>query len=118
MHLLYSLAVGLEQIHKAHEYHGDLHDGNVLVERLGIGFEVRLVDFYHWGPATRPRMQDDVIDAIRLLYDAVGGAPWYPKQPPEIKAICRGLRRDLISRQFPTARHLREYLETFIWSEP
>ncbi len=117
LHLLYALVLGIEEIHKAKEYHGDIHDGNVLVERMGIGFEVRLVDFYHWGPPSRPRMQEDVIDAVRILYDTVGGPQWYARQPPEIKAICRGLRHDLIRRRFPTARHLREHLESFTWED-
>jgi hypothetical protein len=62
------------------------------------------------------RLRDDVADIIRLLYDAVGGQKHYAKQPPEIKTICKGLRRDLIGREFPTASHLREYLESFDWS--
>jgi hypothetical protein len=115
LHLLYALAYGLEQIHQAREYHGDLHDGNVLVERRGIGFDVKLVDFYHWGEPKWTTMREDVIQLIRLLYDAVGGCERYASQPPEIKAICRGLRRDLILKRFPTTRHLREHLETFTW---
>ncbi|MHC4416538.1 MAG: protein kinase domain-containing protein [Planctomycetota bacterium] len=115
LHLTYALARGLEEIHKVREYHGDLHDGNVLVSRQGIGFDVKLVDFYHWGAPTAGHFRDDVADLIRLLYDAVGGQRWYGSQPPEIRAICRGLRRDLIRRAFPSARHLREYLESFSW---
>ncbi len=116
LHLVYALAHGLEEIHKVKEYHGDLHDANVLVNRQGLLFDVKLVDFYHWGAPTAGHMRDDVSDLVRLLYDAVGGKKRYGSQPPEIKRICRGLRRDLIQRAFPTARHLREYLETFSWS--
>ncbi len=115
LHLTYALAQGLEEIHKVREYHGDLSDTNVLVTRSGIFFDVKIVDFYHWGAPAAAHIRDDVVDLIRLLYDAVGGARWYASQPREIKAICRGLRRDLIHRTFPTARHLREYLETFSW---
>lgn len=116
LHLTYALARGLEQIHKVREYHGDLHDGNVLVGKAGIFYDVKLVDFFHWGSPTPAHIREDVIDLVRLLYDAVGGRKRYASQPPEIKAICRGLRRDLIGRDFPTARHLREYLEVFTWS--
>jgi hypothetical protein len=97
------------------EYHGDLHDTNVLVSRVGILFDVRVVDFYHWGAPTAAHRFDDVADLIRLLYDAVGGRRRYASQPPVIKNICRGLRKDLIRRSFPTARHLREHLESFSW---
>jgi len=116
LHLIYALARGVEEIHKVHEYHGDLHDSNVLIKRQGIFFDVKIVDFFHWGRPTAAHLRDDVADLVRLLYDAVGGARWYPTQPPEIKSVCRGLRRDLIRRVFPTARHLREHLENFSWT--
>jgi tRNA A-37 threonylcarbamoyl transferase component Bud32 len=115
LHLLYALSTGLEAIHKAREYHGDLHEDNVLVRREGIFFDLKVVDFYHWGAPTAAHLRDDVADAIRLFYDAIGGQRRYANHLPEVKAICRGLRRDLIGRAFPTARHLREYLESFSW---
>lgn len=114
-HLLYALTAGLEQIHRVKEYHGDLHDDNILVQRRGIGFEVKLVNFYHWGPASRENRREDIINAIRLFYDAIGGRRRYRAQSPEVRAICCGLRRDLITRKFPTVTHLREYLESFDW---
>lgn len=115
LHLIHPLARGLEQIHKARQYHGDLHDSNVLVNRRGIFFDLKLVDFFHHGRPTRAHMQNDVIDVVHLLHLAVGGREAYAGQPPAIKAICRGLRRDLILKAFPTARRLREHLEEFLW---
>jgi serine/threonine protein kinase len=115
LHLTYALVRGLEEIHRRKEYHGDLHEGNVLVSREGLFFNVKLVDFYHLGRPTAAHRREDVADLIRILYDAVGGAKRYGSQPPEIKAICRGLRRDIIGRVFPTATHLREHFETFDW---
>ncbi|MHC4137751.1 MAG: protein kinase domain-containing protein [Planctomycetota bacterium] len=115
LHLLHVLTRGVGQIHHLGEYHGDIHDRNVLVERKGIRFEVKLLDFYHWGRSDRAKMKDDVIQLVRLLYDAVGGRRRYATQPPEIKAICCGLRHDLIRRRFPTADHLRGHLESFSW---
>jgi len=115
MHLLHTLADGIEEIHAAGEYHGDLHAANVLVRRRGVFFDVKIVDFYNWGRPTKAHFQDDVIALVRLLYDMVGGAGRYPSQPAEIKAICRGLRRNLILQSFPGAAALREFLETFVW---
>ncbi|MDX1388676.1 MAG: protein kinase [Acidobacteriota bacterium] len=115
--LLHGLASGLEQIHLRKEYHGDVHDRNVLVNRQGIGFELKLLDFYEWGRPDRQKIREDVIQLVRILYDAVGGRKRYATQPPEIKAICCGLRQDLITRRFPTASHLRTHLETFSWGE-
>jgi tRNA A-37 threonylcarbamoyl transferase component Bud32 len=116
LHLLYAMAIGLEQIHSLREYHGDIHEGNVLMRRQGVFFDVKLVDFYHWGAATAGHLRDDVANLIRILYDAVGGRQRYARQPQQIKDICCGLRRDLISRKFPRAGRLREHLETFIWT--
>ena len=65
------------------EYHGDLHDANVLVKRRGIFFDVKILDFYHWGSPTAAHIRDDVADLVRILYDAVGGKSRYASQPPE-----------------------------------
>lgn len=116
LHLLHALARGVEQLHRLREYHGDIHDENVLVERRGIDFDVKLVDLYHWGATSAAALREDVIQLIRILYDMVGGAKHYAAQPPEIKRICCGLQRNLISRRFPTAKHLREHLESFDWT--
>lgn len=94
------------------EYHGDIHARNVLVKREGIVFDVKLVDFYHWGAPSARHIREDVIQLIQLLHEVVGGRERYLAQPRMVKEICRGLRRDLIGRRFPSARHLREYLET------
>lgn len=115
LHLAYALALGLEQIHAAKLYHGDLHDGNILLERQGIFIRPRIVDFFHRGATRRAHIQNDVVDVTRLLYDAVGGRAGYEHQPPYIKNICCGLRSDLVRRRFPTATHLRRHLEHFPW---
>lgn len=115
LHLIHSLAQGVEEIHLRREYHGDLHDENVLVHRRGLFFDLKVLDFYQWGRPTAAHLRDDVADMVRLLYDAIGGQRHYAKQPPALKAVCKGLRRDLIGREFPTASHLRDYLESFAW---
>ena len=115
LHLTHTLARGLEEIHERRAYHGDLHDGNVMVLRRGIFFSVKVLDFFHRGRFSRANVEDDVVDLTRLLYDSVGGRVAYAKQPEAVKAICRGLRRDLILERFPTAAHLRRHLESFDW---
>jgi len=117
LHLLYPLVVGLERIHDLREYHSDIHSDNVIVRRRGIFFDVKLVDFYNYGPPTAAKIREDVIQTVRLLYDALGGRKYYAGLPPEIKAICCGLRRDLIAHKFPTAGRLRAHLDSFAWQE-
>ncbi len=115
MHLLYSLAEGVEEIHRMREYHGDLHSENIIVRRRGIGFQVKLVDMYHWGRPTSEHFKDDVCALVRCFYDAVGGAARYAKQTPEVKYICCGLKRSLITKKFRSVTALREHLERFRW---
>ncbi len=117
LHVLSALATGMEAIHKANEYHGDLHAKNVILKRRGIGFEVRLIDMFHWGAPSPANIREDVIDLVHMLYWMVGGRKWYAYQRDEIKAICCGLKRSRITRKFRTAGELREYLESMPWTD-
>jgi hypothetical protein len=116
LHLVHAITVGVEQIHNMGEFHGDLHDRNVIVRRHGLGFAVKLLDFYDWGGPRRQKRAHDVVDLVRLLYDATGGRTRYPRLPSEIKGICLGLRSDLVRRKFPNATRLRTHLESLDWS--
>jgi len=116
LHLLHALARGIESIHHLREYHGDLHDENIIIRRYGLSFDLKLVDMFHWGKATAENIHDDVCDLIRLFYDAVGGARHYARLPQEAKELCCGLKRSLILRKFRNAGQLRHYLETMSWA--
>ena len=115
VHLLHALASGIECIHSMGEYHGDLHDENIIVQRTGLGFDLKLIDLFHWGAPSSANIRNDVIMLIQLFYQILGGQKHYAKQPPEIKAICCGLKHSLIARKFRTAGQLRDYLETMEW---
>ncbi len=113
--ILHALASGLEQIHARREYHGDLHASNVLVRRIGVSFDVKVVDLFNWGRPSAANIREDVINCIRLFYDMLGGQRWYAAQRREIKGIICGLKHGLIGKRFPTAMHLRRYLDEFEW---
>jgi serine/threonine protein kinase len=115
LHLLHVLAAGVEEIHHAHEYHGDLHDDNIIVKRKGLSFITKVVDMYNWGAPDAKNIRDDVCDLLRIFYDALGGPRFYHKHPKEIKEICCGLKRSLIIKKFRTAGHIRQYLENMAW---
>jgi tRNA A-37 threonylcarbamoyl transferase component Bud32 len=115
LHFLHALASGIGSIHHLREYHGDLHMDNVIVRRYGLGFEIKLVDMFHWAAPKKENIQEDVCDLIRIFYDAMGGAKHYANHPAEIKKICCGLKRSLILKKFKTANHIKEYLETIQW---
>jgi len=117
IHLLHSLTRGIESIHAAKEYHGDLHLQNIIVQRFGLGFELKVLDMFHWGAASRENYQHDICDLIRVFYDVLGGAKTYSRQPQEVKAICCGLKRSLITKKFRNASQLRNHIETMEWSK-
>lgn len=116
VHLLYALASGIECIHSSGEYHGDLHPENIIVKRIGLSFDLKLLDMFYWGTPSAENIREDVVDLIRIFYDSLGGQKYYSKQPPEVKAICCGLKRSLVLKKFNTAGKLRRYLEAMHWS--
>ncbi len=115
MHLLRALAAGLAEIHERREYHGDLHTGNILVNRRGVHFDARFVDLYDWGRPTKAHIQSDVLNLIRVFHETVGGARHYAAQPPEVKHIIAGLKNTILAKRFPDAWALVRHLDTFEW---
>ena len=114
-HLLYALAKGMEQIHHAREYHGDLHTDNIIINRYGLGFDLKVIDFYHWKDSIRENIAYDIVNMIRVFYEVLGGARHYARLPDNIKWICCGLKKSLILKKFPTTAKLREHLESMEW---
>jgi len=117
LHLLHTLADALEPIHSRGAYHGDLHAENVLLRRLGIRFEIRLIDMQLLAQRKRWSIEDDVWDVIKIFYDALGGRRHYRQHPAEVKQICRGMKRSLIAERFRNAGALKSYLERFEWQD-
>ena len=117
-HVLYALTCGLEQIHATRQYHGDVHTENVLIEPHGVRFELKLIDFYDWGRPSDTKCREDIVDAIGVFYECLGGRRLYAGQCAEVKQICAGLKAGLILQRFPTITSLRHHLESFAWTPP
>ena len=115
LHVLYALATGMECIHAIGEYHGDLHTDNIILQRYGLGFDMKLVDLFQSDTSKRVSIQNDTVDMIHIFHEILGGAKHYAKQPPAVKAICNGLKRTLILKKFRSASQLRRYIETMQW---
>lgn len=111
LHLLYALVKGVESIHALREYHGDLHTGNVIVAKFGIDFELKFLDMFPRGRASKENMMIDLLDCIKICYAAIGGASVYQQSSPHIKYICSGLRASIIYKKFKSAHDLRAYIE-------
>lgn len=118
LHLLHALSTAIAGIHRLYDYHGDLHSGNIMVRRVGLGFQVKLLDFFHWGSPNNTHIRDDVVDVIRIFYDAIGGKARYAKHPQEIKGIILGLKKSLILKKFRTIGDLIAHLEGLSWDPP
>ncbi len=115
LHLLYALTLGIEQIHGLNEYHGDLHSGNIIVNKYGLKFDLKLMDLYLQTDSKRESQKDDLLGLVHILYEALGGRKYYVKQPEAIKYICCGLKSTLILKKFRTVGQLRLHIENMNW---
>jgi tRNA A-37 threonylcarbamoyl transferase component Bud32 len=115
MHVLYVLAKGIAPIHARGEYHGDIHDDNIMIRRQGIGFEVKLLDFFDLGRPTRDKVHKDVLNLVQVFHSLVGGRKHYGRQPKVVKDIVRGLKDSLILARFQSAGDIQRHLETLNW---
>ena len=115
LHLLYALTRGVEQIHGLNEYHGDLHSGNVIINKYGLEFDLKLMDLFLQTDSKRERQNDDIVGLIHIMYEALGGQKHYAKQSDVIKYLCCGLKSSLILKKFRTIGQLRLHIETMTW---
>ncbi|HEY0008176.1 MAG TPA: protein kinase [Tepidisphaeraceae bacterium] len=115
LHVLYALARGIAPIHARGEYHGDIHDDNIMIRRKGIDFDVRLVDFFDLGKPTKRKICKDVLNLIMVFHSTVGGREQYASQPQVVKDVIRGLKDTLILARFKTAGDIQKHLENLTW---
>jgi tRNA A-37 threonylcarbamoyl transferase component Bud32 len=115
LHVLYALARGIAPIHARGEYHGDIHDDNIMIRRRGIDFEVKLLDFFDLGKPSRAKIHKDVLNLVMVFHSLVGGRENYAKQPKVVKDIIRGLKDSLILARFQSAGDIQRFLEAVEW---
>ena len=58
-------------------------------------------------------MQQDILGAVAVLHDMLGGTRRLKQLPPELTYVLAGRRTDRILERFPTMAALRHHLETF-----
>jgi hypothetical protein len=78
---------------------------------------LKLLDSFQWPDSKRSNLQEDLLNAVRILYDVIGGQKHYAKQPKVIKNICCGLKKSLILSKFKNIHRLKEHLENLSWEE-
>jgi serine/threonine protein kinase len=117
LHLTHAVARGVAQIHALHEDHGDIHGENILVERRGVTFHVKLIDLFLYPFRVNDRRKLDVFDIAALLYELIGGPAGYPAAPQIVREIVCGRRRRAVYRKFPSAIALVAFMERYAWPE-
>ncbi len=115
LHVLYALARGIAPIHARGEYHGDIHDDNIMIRRQGVGFEIKLLDFFDLGKPTKSKIYKDVLNLIMVFHTIVGGREHYAEQPKVVKDIIRGLKDSLILRGFPRREIFKDIWKPLTW---
>jgi tRNA A-37 threonylcarbamoyl transferase component Bud32 len=115
LNVLYMLAKGIAPIHARGEYHGDIHDNNIMIRRAGIGFEVKLLDFFDLGAPSRSKIRKDVLNLVEVFHTTIGGRKHYAQQPKVVKDIIRGLKDTLILKRFQSAGDIARHLENLEW---
>jgi RIO-like serine/threonine protein kinase len=115
LHVLYNLTKGIAPIHARGEYHGDIHEHNIMVRRQGISFEVKLLDFFDLGAPTKSKIRKDVLNIVEVFHTIVGGRKYYAEQPKVVKDIIRGLKDSLILARFQSAGDIARHLEALVW---
>jgi serine/threonine protein kinase len=116
LHVLYALVRGIAPIHARGEYHGDIHDDNIMIRRQGINFDMKLLDFFDLGKPGRAKIHKDVLNLIQVFYTIVGGRDAYARQPKVVKDIIRGQKDSLILERFQSAGDIQRHLENLEWT--
>jgi len=113
--LLHKLVLGIMDMHGSKEYHGDLHPKNILIKPYGLGYDVKVLDMFDYGPPKVKDFKDDLCDLIKIFHECLGGRKHYAKQPQMVKDICLGLKKNLILKKFRNLTSLKVYLENLEW---
>jgi len=117
LHVLYVLVKGIAPIHARGEYHGDVHDENIMIRRRGIGFELKLLDFFDLGKPGKSKIHKDVLNIVEVFHTIIGGRETYSERPQVVKDIIRGLKDTLILERFQSAGDIQRHLETLDWTK-
>jgi len=100
---------GLDQLHARGAYHGDLHTGNIILQRVGKGFRAHFVDPFPQAGSIDRLQQDDLVEVVRIVDDLLAAAP-AAALPAWARGMTANRRRDRILRCYST---VGEFLRDF-----
>lgn len=89
----------LERLHERGAYHGDLHEGNIMLSRCGTGFRAAFIDPLPQPGAVSALQERDLVEAVRVFAWMLGGTASYAGQPCWVRRILGGLQgRRILAR--------------------
>lgn len=116
LHLLHSLASGVEKMHLAGEHHGDLTTGNIMVRRHGLHFRVKLIDLDPLHVAKPAMIKQDVAELIALFAEVTAWRRLSLRQPKVIRNAVTSLKQAFIGGKLKHAGDLKHHLENLNWT--
>ena len=108
---------GIAPIHERGEYHGDIHDDNVMIRRRGIGFEVKLLDFFDLGKPTKSKIYKDVLNLVQVFHTLVGGQDTIQRAAEGREEYHSGAEGFIDSCAISERGDIQRHLENLDWSE-
>ncbi len=116
LHLLHAVASGLDAIHSMQEYHGNIAAENIIVNRKGIGFQVKLINMSLEDRPVSRSIFEDVVNLVKIFANVVMPPRHSAKIPNGVKLLYSNLKTARISERFKNAGALKKHLETMLWS--
>jgi hypothetical protein len=114
LHLLLATARGVELMHGAGEAAGPLRRDNVMVRRVGLGFQVKLMELATAGRVRPEHRRDDTHALLRLFHDVIAGGGGGKELPRTVRELLGTPRRPKLDG-FRDAGELRAMLEQLRW---
>jgi serine/threonine protein kinase len=105
-----ALLRALECLHMRGSYHGDLHEGNILIARCGRGLRAHLVDPFPQAGAVRSLQASDLVESVRVFGRLLGGGASYASHPRWVREVLRGSQSRRILDRFESVTELLRFV--------
>lgn len=114
LHLLLAMARGIELMHDAGESAGALRLDNIIVRRVGLGFQAKLMELATGGRARPEHRRNDAHGMIRLFHEVIAGGGGGKDLPDPVRDQL-GTRRRPHFENYRDAADIRIALERLRW---
>jgi serine/threonine protein kinase len=109
--IMLAILRALDRLHTRGSYHGDLHEGNVLIAPCGRGIRAHLVDPYPQAGAVCSLQAADLVESVRVFGRLLGGGASYSSHPRWIREVLRGSQARRILDRFASVTDLLQFVQ-------